>query len=807
MIEVYSLEEVNTHLEFVSVDGVHSPRDPFTVMRPTVTVRNRQSEPRRVKAIVRVIEGSTYQDYWLSVDTELDADETRTFDVLGSSGTMLMRPYDIQLEVWLGVYARDEHPATGSYKWFLAAVDNIPIEVRTYEGWWYLANKGLQVSVKPVEISSIILIVDGTEKTVPVSDINQGTNVRLSIQVINQSTASKNLGIQWVIRDPNNTVPHNGTGTMERSVAGGEATTFTSGDIPMNAVDNYTYAINSLIDGNIQQSMEGTLCTVLSVEEGTALTIKNITVVDGHYNPGDTVPYTVTYEYKGPAQSGTRQILLGQGWWSETSVEMSLDEQTHSYPAKSETTTISKQSSFVLPDHAERGAKYSARIRMKTDNGFDATTGRSGTFNVTKSDTPNVLEDLVIDNTQQEYMHRSSFVLSYSFDYSGIMQEAEATIAIGTGADEDSFAPVYTFAPVDIDISSSSGLETKTGEIENAIPNELQAGETYSVKLTVSTSDGNSASTVKTDIIKIDPDSQPGDTGDDYRTIKEFTYPKGESYQGDARIAHFEVTVDWENLTGDPASDDILLALEEEIEEEDIEPLHVKVYQKKQDWNTNLYLYDIWIPENQFEASSYFTDDGVVTNEKRVIPALSGLGTLLALATVLAAVLGAIGFVFHSIAEIKKWDTIDKWGYPPEDEDEDNGGFLGGIGDMLPTMIFMMIMMLMMQLMGEAMQGMSSDPAVRAKPKPVTTAIEKGTKEAGKFAIKTARQSVKLAESGVKAATAELDKIRAQKKAAKEKEKAFLEQREKEKLEKLRIARDELRRRREQRDNIEQQYA
>jgi ribosomal protein L34 len=78
--------------------------------------------------------------------------------------------------------------------------------------------------------------------------------------------------------------------------------------------------------------------------------------------------------------------MLGQGWWSNA--EIALDEENHSYPACDEDTQFSKQYSFILPSHIERGKDYSARIRMKTENGLEVTSDRSGKISISKSDTP-----------------------------------------------------------------------------------------------------------------------------------------------------------------------------------------------------------------------------------------------------------------------------------------------------------------------------------------------------------------------------------------------------------------------------------
>ena len=216
--------------------------------------------------------------------------------------------------------------------------------------------------------------------------------------------------------------------------------------------------------------------------------------------------------------------------------------------------------------------------------------------------------------------------------------------------------------------------------------------------------------------------------------------------------------------------------------------LHLTVKERDYGLTEKDYQITTWTTIPAGAAGQQYTPQGIVTLWY-VGPAW--VGWVVIIGIIVVAILGAIGFIAYSRALEKKWEAVVKWG-PGAIPENGNGNSLGDLMGNVGALLMLGIMVPILGMVSEQAREMQLKPGEPKPPKPYTEAM-----------VKAARTAVKTAEKGVGAVTREISHIREKKKVADEAERERLAEREREKKLKLEEAKEELRKKREERDRME----
>ena len=626
---------------------------------------------------------------------------------------------------------------------------------------------------------------DSITVPIPASNITQGASTDVRVKVRNDSSVDARPCIALNVVDPDGFSLYTyAICRFQKLAPGAIHDEFVSGIFTLSKAGTYRIRIDITLEETgttLYDYYDGVLCTTVPQEIPTGLRSTSIDTVYGTYDPLDSVPYVLRYEYKGKTQSGTLQIELGTGAYPYFTPEAVIGPVSYSFAKKDDWGWVTENRSFILPDTVRRGQTYSARVTLKTadgitDNDIDYTALKVSDPAVATTD----LRDLDFTIPYGEYDLGHSLPIHLSYRYQGVAQSGQVSVQIGKGI---IFSPVYTYSPKPVSFAHADALTTQTTDIEVTLPMVLEPGQVYSIKVVMETSDGETADRTKGSQFKILETAVPEDPGvGDYRVVKDYYYPAAETYVGDASQVVYEFTVPMAQLDviGDWISKKVIDEHENEVKKHGSQMLHLKVSEREHGLTSKDYLVVATATAPKETAGQEYTPLGIVSLV-RVTP----LGIpVLAWVAIVGAVLIILGFLVQ--ATIKQ-TAILRWGPDVIEKPTDWGsmGALLALGLMIP----------MLGMMQEQTRETYEKPGAPKRPKPYTEA-----------ALKAARGAAKLAETGVDRLSKEIGRIREEKRVADEEERRLLEQREREKQEKLREAQEDLRRRRAERDEIERWF-
>ena len=554
------------------------------------------------------------------------------------------------------------------------------------------ANISLAAETRAASIVAKTISYDGINVSFPVGHIPQGSSVQLRVSVRNDMTSAQRLGIAMVVVDPSGAVvytytdweewPYTGAGKTHEFVARANFILGKVGEYRIR-VDAYVYP-----EGTVStDSYDGVLCTVIPQEIPTGLKNTSLNVVLDYYDYFASVPYVLSYEYKGKAQSGTLLLELGTGLAPFFTPEAAIGPVTYSFAKKDEYTRVTESRSFILPSTVQRGQTYSVRVTLTTadgisDNDVDYTALRVLDITVPSTE----LRDLAVTTSYRDYNLGEKLPITLSYRYKGVTQSGQMSVLIGKGV---IFSTVYTYPVQEITFDHADALATVTEDIEVTLPLTLDPGQVYSVKVVLETSDGKRDDEVKGSAFKIDSAATPEDPGvGQYRVVKDYTYPYAETYVGEASQCTYEFNIPMAQMPGmDWISKKILDAHEEEVEEQGSRMLHIKVSERDQGLTSKDYLVVATATVPKETAGQEYTTQGIVSL-RRVTPQLAPA----IWAAIILGVLAVI-FIFGVAYTIKETRTF-LWG--------EDGEPAAGWGETVGILLIMGLMMAMVTAMPKA---------------------------------------------------------------------------------------------------------
>jgi len=532
----------------------------------------------------------------------------------------------------------------------------------------------------------------GLSVSVPASDVPQGTNAQLSVRVRNDMSASQKLGIAMTAVNPYGTVVYTYEIMEIGETSPGGIHNFEPWDsFILSVVGTYRIRINIYVEPdrvNPVDFYDNVLCITVPQEVPTGLRSTSIDTVYGTYDPLDTVPYVLRYEYKGESQSSTLQIELGTGvapWFTPEAV---IGPVACIFAKKDEYARVTENRSFTVPDTVRRGQTYSARVTLKTDDGVSDNDIDYTALKVSDPAIPSTeLRDLAITITYGEYDLGDPLPIRLSYRYQGVAQSGQASVLIGKGI---IFSPVYTYAPKPVSFAHADVLTTRTEDIEVTLPMTLEPGQVYSVKVVLETSDGKTVEQTKGSAFKIVSTAVPEDPGvGQYRVVKDYAYPAAETYIGQASQVTYEFNVPMAQLDviGDWISQKVIDEHENEVKKHGSQMLHLEVSERDHGLTSMDYLVVATATVPEETAGQEYTLQGIVS-----LRYIAPLGVpLLAWVAIIGVILIVLGFTVQAV--IKETRTF-LWG--------EEGEVPSGWGETVGMMIVMGLMVAMMTAMPKA---------------------------------------------------------------------------------------------------------
>ncbi len=564
----------------------------------------------------------------------------------------------------------------------------------------------IALAAAPAGIVAKLIEYSGLSLPLPVGSLPQGASARLRVRVRNDMSASQKLGIAWVIVDPDGGVVQSYSDWETFSTGVGGTHDFVgSSAILLSQAGNYRVRIDAYIYPDGSHSVDcydGVLGTVIPQEVATGLKNMALNVVDGTYDYLQPVPYVLSYDYRGKTQSGTLQIELGTGLYPLFTPEAVIGWQVYSFASKEEYARVTENKSFTLPDTLRRGQAYSVRVTLRTADGVEDGDISYNALRVADPAAPATeLRDLAIVTAYHDYDLGENLPITLSYRYRGVAQSGHLQVILGKGI---IFNTVYTGAPQAITFAQNDVLTTITRDVAVTLPMTLEPGQVYSVRVALETSDGKVIDQTKGSAFKIAENAIPEDPGvGEYRVVKDYVYPFGETYSGQATQCTYEFTVPLAQMPGgDWISRQILDVHENEVEKQGSRMLHLKVSERDRGLTSKDYLVVATASVPEETSGQEYTPQGIVILRRTTAFALP----LLAWAVIIPIALAILGFAITAV--IKETRTF-LWG--------EEGTPSAGWGDSVGMLLIMGLMAMVMSAMPKAV-----DWAEREAPK----LVEKG---------------------------------------------------------------------------------
>lgn len=323
---------------------------------------------------------------------------------------------------------------------------------------------------------------------------------------------------------------------------------------------------------------------------------------------------------------------------------------------------------------------------------------------------PTELRDLTLATTYKDYSLGEVLHANITYSYKGVAQNGQLQVLIGKGV---IFTLVHTFSPVPFTFDYSDLLTTKSAGVDITLPLTLVPGETYSLKVILTTLDGKSVDKAIGSAFKIASGSVSVDPGiGEYRKVKDYNYPYGDTYNGNASEATAEFSILKTVLPVDDwLSQKVITAFEGEVTKQGGKMLHLDVYERDEHLTSKGY--KIVATASGVAAAEYAAGYPIIPSDaEQYAMSVTAQWAPIVWAIIVIAALALVAIIISAIVPSVR-DVV--WG---------KGGAVDIFTDLLKALPSIMMLMVMMMLM-EFTRGISVPEA----PKPVTEAVVRGVKK------------------------------------------------------------------------------
>ncbi len=137
------------------------------------------------------------------------------------------------------------------------------------------------------------------------------------------------------------------------------------------------------------------------------------------YELGEQLSYTLSFKYKGIAQTGKLQISIKRGLF----IVHTYDELTVDYDESAVLNTVNWSEYITLPETLDPGQVYGLYVRLTTQDGRDTSNTKGSAFKIAEDETPE-------DPGVSEYRKVKDFVYPYAAGYTGVATEATVEFTV-----------------------------------------------------------------------------------------------------------------------------------------------------------------------------------------------------------------------------------------------------------------------------------------------------------------------------------------------------------------------------------------
>lgn len=194
--------------------------------------------------------------------------------------------------------------------------------------------------------------------------------------------------------------------------------------LPSTLVRGQTYSArvilttaDSITDNDIDYTALKVLDTTVPSTDLQGLVI---TTAYRDYALGEVLPISLNFKYKGIAQSGTLQAIIGKG--TVFTQVYAYSPVATQYDHADALTTVNRDITITLPKSLGADQVYSVKVLLTTSDGKTTSAVKGSAFKIPSTETP--------DPAVGEYREVKNYAYPYGTDYNGAASEATVEITV-----------------------------------------------------------------------------------------------------------------------------------------------------------------------------------------------------------------------------------------------------------------------------------------------------------------------------------------------------------------------------------------
>ncbi|MBA7652329.1 hypothetical protein ES703_60159 [subsurface metagenome] len=259
------------------------------------------------------------------------------------------------------------------------------------------------------------------------------------------------------------------------------------------------YAVYAKVTGRVLEVISAYLPNMVEVLEIPRADIKDIDfriLTIGPFDPGATVAWIMTGDYKGRTQGGSLTISFGLGSFAPLISLVPLPSIPVNFEASQDWAPFSFSGNLTLPVALQLGRTYSVKAQIQTL--IEPTQETDHDFNVINMagappppPPPAVLPRADIRNpdfivTKGTYNIGDRIPFTVTYEYKGRAQRGQLVISLGTGV-YPTFSPVVNYSPMAVSFTEAMEWAPMSFSGTFLLTEALQPGQLYSTRARLET--------------------------------------------------------------------------------------------------------------------------------------------------------------------------------------------------------------------------------------------------------------------------------------------------------------------------------
>jgi hypothetical protein len=224
-----------------------------------------------------------------------------------------------------------------------------------------------------------VIDFDLTRPSATPSQVDPGDSLTISCPVVSRCTNTQTVTAKFYIYE-GSVLPTHGTllktKSVSFSIAPNQSYDATISHTALaGSIDRRDVEVEIYVGGQLIEQNEWDDVFYVTVEGGNGgepttppdADLRNVefTITEGNYEIGQSVPFTLKYEYKGKSQSGQMLLSLGTGVYPTFSAKVNYAAMSVQFQEAMDWTLFTISGSFVLTSALEPGQTYSTRCKLE----------------------------------------------------------------------------------------------------------------------------------------------------------------------------------------------------------------------------------------------------------------------------------------------------------------------------------------------------------------------------------------------------------------------------------------------------------